>query len=72
MRKIAVIYSGQAHHYRTFHEPKFAQYIEKLIYLPEFEDANLTPFDVLIVPSQLNSNLLLKSAVWTSAMGMDT
>ena len=37
MRKIAVIYSGHAPHYRTFHEPKYAQYIEKLIYLPEFE-----------------------------------
>lgn len=62
MRKIAVIYSGHAPHYRTFHEPKFAQYIEKLIYLPEFENTDLTEFDVLIVPSQLNSNLLLKSA----------
>ncbi len=61
MRKIAVIYSGHAPHYRTFHEPKFAQYIEKLIYLPELEDTDLTSFDVLIVPSQLNSNLLLKS-----------
>lgn len=62
MRKIAVIYSGFAPHYRTFHEPKFAQYIDKLIYLPEFEDSDLAQFDVLIVPSQLNSNLLLKSA----------
>ena len=62
MRKIAVIYSGHAPHYRTFHEPKYAQYIEKLIYFPEFEDTDLTPFDVLIVPSQLNSNLLLKNA----------
>lgn len=62
MRKIAVIYSGHASHYRTFHEPKFAQYIEKLIYLPDLENTDLDPFDVLIVPSQLNSNLLLKSA----------
>ena len=62
MRKIAVIYSGHAPHYRTFHEPKFAQYIDKLIYLPEFEETDLTPFDVLIVPSQLNSKLLLKVA----------
>ncbi len=61
MRKIAVIYSGHAPHYRTFQEPKYAQYIETLIYLPEFEEADLSPYDVLIVPSQLNSNLLLKS-----------
>ena len=62
MRKIAVIYSGHAPHYRTFHEPKFAQYIDKLIYLPEFDEVDLTPFDVLIVPSQLHSDLLLKAA----------
>ena len=62
MRKIAVIYSGHAPHYRTFNEPKFAQYIEKLIYLPEFENEDLSQYDVLIVPSQLNSKLLLKSA----------
>ncbi|MBP3886970.1 MAG: hypothetical protein J6F30_04850 [Cellulosilyticum sp.] len=62
MRKIAVIYGGHAPHYRTFHEPKFAHYIDKLIYLPEFEETDLTPFDVLIVPSQLNSKLLLKAA----------
>ncbi len=62
MRKIAVIYSGHAPHYRTFHEPKFAQYINKLIYLPELENTDLSQFDVLIVPSQLNANLLLNSA----------
>jgi hypothetical protein len=60
MRKIAVIYSGHAPHYRTFHEPKYAQYIEKLIYFPEFGKTDLSAFDVLIVPSQLNSTLLLK------------
>ena len=62
MRKIAVIYSGHAPHYRTFHEPKFAQYIDKLIYLPEFNETDLSVFDVLIVPSQLHSKLLLKAA----------
>ena len=60
MRKIAVIYSGNAPHYRAFNEPKFAQYIDKLIYLPEFLDEDLMPYDVLIIPSQLNLNLLLK------------
>ena len=62
MRKIAVIYSGHAPHYRTFHEPKYAQYIEELIYFPDFENTDLTSFDVLIVPSQLNLNLLMKSS----------
>lgn len=59
MRKIAVLYSGHAPHYRTFHEPKIAQYIEKVIYLPHFEEQNLEGMDVLIVPSQLHNKLLL-------------
>lgn len=62
MRKIAALYSGNSAHYRTFHEPKFAQHISKVIYLPEFLDTDISEFDVLIVPSQLNSHLLLKSA----------
>jgi hypothetical protein len=62
MRKIAVIYSGNAPHYRTFHEPKYAQFIDQLIYHPDFADADLTPYDVLIVPSQLNKTMLLQNA----------
>lgn len=54
MRKIAVIYSGSAAHYRTFHEPKYSQYIEKLIYIRDFKETSLEDFDVLIVPSRLN------------------
>jgi len=54
MRKIAVLYSGHAPHYRTFNEPKFKQYIERLIYLRQFEEADLDGMDVLIVPSQLH------------------
>lgn len=61
MRKIAVIYSGNAAHYRTFHEAKYAQYIEALLYLPDFQEADLDRFDVLIVPSQLNNRLLLQA-----------
>lgn len=54
MRKIAVLYSGHAPHYRTFNEPKFAQYIASLIYMPQFEESMLDGMDVLIVPSQLH------------------
>lgn len=62
MRKIGVIYSGNEVHYNTFYEPKFQQYIHKLIYLPEFHNASLDELDVLIVPSQLHLPLLLKAA----------
>lgn len=61
MRTIAVIYSGNGPHHRTFNEPKYRQYIQELIYLPEFQNTSLEGYDVLIVPSQLNERLLLES-----------
>lgn len=61
MRKIGVIYSGNESHYRTFHEPKFKQFIAKLIYHPDFIKTDIDDLDVLIVPSQLNYQLLLAS-----------
>jgi len=54
MRKIAVLYSGSAHQHRTFTEPKYKQYIEELIYLPNLAAVDLLQYDVLIVPSQLH------------------
>lgn len=62
MKKIGVIYSGNDAHYRTFHEPKFNQYIDRIIYHPEFLTTDLSGLDVLYVPSQLNKELLLASA----------
>lgn len=62
MKKIGVIYSGNDAHYRTFHEPKFNQYIEQIIYHPEFLNTNISGLDVLYVPSQLNKDLLLAGA----------
>ncbi|WP_010651317.1 hypothetical protein [Oceanobacillus massiliensis] len=61
MRKIAVIYSGNAPHHRTFNEAKYKKYIESLIYFPEFMSASLEGYEVLIVPSQLNERLLLEA-----------
>lgn len=58
MRKIAVIYSGHAPHHRTFNEPKYKQYIDRLIYFPDFQNTSLEGVDVLFVPSQLNEHLL--------------
>ncbi len=61
MRKIAVLFSGNSSHEITFNEPKYKKYISALIYLPELADADLSEFDVLYVPSQLNGRLLLKN-----------
>lgn len=74
MRKIAVIYSGNSSHYRTFNEPKYKQYIDHLIYFPDFMTASLEGVEVLLVPSQLHGNLLLeakeKISVFASAGGI--
>lgn len=61
MRKIAVIYSGNASHHRTFTEPRYKQYIDSLIYLPDFLNTSLEGVEVLFVPSQLNEKLLMKA-----------
>jgi hypothetical protein len=61
MRKIAVIYSGNASHHRTFTEPRYKQYIDSLIYLPEFLNTSLEGVEVLFVPSQLNEKLLMQA-----------
>lgn len=62
MKKIGVIYSGNEAHYRTFHEPKISQFIEKLIYHPQFVATDISDLDVLVVPSQLNGELLMQGA----------
>lgn len=61
MRKIAVVYGGSSQHHRTYNEPKYRQYIEKLIYLPDLEETSLDEFDVLFLPSQLHMGLVMKS-----------
>ncbi len=57
-RKIAVLYSGNAHQYRTFTEPKYKKHIAELVYLPELKQDQMLQYDVLIVPSQLHQGLV--------------
>ena len=61
MRKIAVVYTGNSAHNRTFNETKFRKYIADLIYFPNLENTSLDTFDVLYLPSQLNEGLLMKN-----------
>jgi len=61
MRKVAVVYTGNSAHNRTFNEPKFRKYIADLIYFPNLENTSLDTFDVLYLPSQLNEGLLIKN-----------
>ncbi|MCU6797834.1 hypothetical protein OB236_37500 [Paenibacillus sp. WQ 127069] len=69
MRKVAALYGGNAHQYRSLNEPKYRRYIHEIIYLPEFEQASLDGIDVLLVPSQLHLGLLVKAQkkIWEFA-----
>ncbi|WP_018751645.1 hypothetical protein [Paenibacillus sanguinis] len=58
MRRIAVIYGGNAHQHRTFNQPRYRRWLEKIIYLPEMNDAALDEIEVLLVPSQLHTGLM--------------
>lgn len=61
MRKIAVVYGGHSQHHRTFNEAKYRRYFDRLIYLPEFEQSSLEGIEVLLMPSQLHMELVMKS-----------
>ncbi|PWW05147.1 hypothetical protein DFQ01_105131 [Paenibacillus cellulosilyticus] len=58
MRKIAVLYAGSSHQYRSFTEPKYQPYIAQLLYLPKLASIDLNAFDVLIVPSQIHQEMV--------------
>lgn len=58
MRRIGILYAGAFFHFRTFSESKFAQFIDKIIYMPELLPQDLTGLEVLLIPSQLPLNLL--------------
>lgn len=58
MRKIAVFYSGSSQHSRTYKTSEFGQYVDAIIPVRHFADADLTPYDVLIIPSQSHLRLL--------------
>ncbi len=59
MRKIAVVYGGSSFHHTTYNEPKYRQYIEELIYLPDLAETSLDKYDVILFPSQLHMKLVV-------------
>ena len=58
MRKIAVLYGGSYQHHYMFKQSKFAPYFDELIPLRQFADADLSSFDVLIIPSWSHMKIL--------------
>lgn len=61
MRKIAVVYGGSSQHHRTFNEPKYNKFIDRLIYLPDLLTESLEEIDVLLMPSQLHMGLVVQA-----------
>jgi hypothetical protein len=61
MRKIAVLYGGSYQHHYMFKQSKFAPYFDELIPLRQFADADLSSFDILIIPSWSHMKILEQS-----------
>ncbi|MEX2586864.1 MAG: hypothetical protein WD602_02575 [Actinomycetota bacterium] len=60
---VAAVYGGSAAHYRALTKDKYAERLDGgLIYLPELADADLTPYEVLLIPERLHRGLLEKAA----------
>lgn len=58
MKNVAAIYGGSAPHHRTLTDPRFATWVDPLVYLPDLANTDLTRFDGVIVPDRLHGRLL--------------
>lgn len=56
--RLAAIYGGSAHHHRALTTPKYARWVDDLVYLPELGRADLAGFEGLLVPERLHTGLL--------------
>ncbi|MGH3901983.1 MAG: hypothetical protein ACRDTA_27775 [Pseudonocardiaceae bacterium] len=59
---LAAVYGGSAQHHRTLTQPKYAQHLTALIYLPELADTDLTAYRGLLIPERLHRGLLTRAA----------
>lgn len=58
MRRFAALYGGSAQHHRALHEPKYARWLARRVYLPDLPRTELSGLDGLIVPERLHRGLL--------------
>lgn len=56
--RIGAVYNGSAAHHRSLHEPKYAQWISELIYLPDLPEADLSQLDCLVLPERQHYRIL--------------
>jgi hypothetical protein len=59
--RVAAVYNGSAAHHRSLNLPKYARWIDELIYLPGLPGADLSHLDCLILPEGLHQGIMEKS-----------
>jgi hypothetical protein len=58
MNGLVALYGGSAPHHRGLHEPKYARWLDRLVYLPDLAWADLSAVDAIIVPERLHRGML--------------
>lgn len=58
MKRLGALYGGSSAHHRSLHEPKYARWLSRTIYLPDLAGTDLSDLDGLIVPERLHRGLL--------------
>lgn len=57
LKRLVAVYGGSSAHHRALHEPKYARWLAGTVYLPELADADLSGYDVVLVPERLHAGL---------------
>ncbi|MFP5371283.1 MAG: hypothetical protein ACLGI3_11120, partial [Actinomycetes bacterium] len=57
LTRVAAVYGGSSAHHRALHEPKYARWLAGTVYLPELATADLSGYDVVVVPERLHAGL---------------
>ncbi len=61
MSRLAAVYGGSAAHHRGLNEPKYARFLDALVYLPDLVEADLSGHDGLVVPERLHRGMLRRA-----------
>ncbi len=61
MRRLGALYGGSSAHHRGLHEPKYARWLSRIVYLPELAATDLSDLDGVLVPERLHRRLLERS-----------
>lgn len=59
--RIGAVYGGSAAHHRALTVAKYARHLDRLVYLPELAEAELSDLAVLVVPERLHRGCLQRA-----------